>query len=355
MSRQIHRQWTLLKLLKDKDNAKSTSQLLTDVNKNLEDIDRVCIRTVQRDINALSVIFPIGEEEILGKENKHKNEREKIKSLWYWESNEKLWLPGLTNDEALALIMVKKNMEQLLPEDTVSHLSPYFEAAKEKLEAMKDVRPWSNKFRLIPAVQQLQPAKVGSDAAKIVRKALLNDTQIDIEYRNRADTKTLKDSVNPLALIQKGIELYLIYSLVGDDPELKFLPLQRIKKAKSSFFPKDGQKERHENFNVDDFLSTGALGFGATYPIKVGEELKLSAYFSDKTGQRLRETPLSEDQKLTEQADGRYLLTATIAFTAELLWWLLSYGANVEVLGPPELRALMKKNLQEAAGFYQED
>jgi len=47
---------------------------------------------------------------------------------------------------------------------------------------------------------------------------------------------------------------------------------------------------------------------------------------------------LSDDQTITEQPDGRMLVTATVQDTSELRWWLLGFGDGVEVLKPLKLR-----------------
>ena len=63
---------------------------------------------------------------------------------------------------------------------------------------------------------------------------------------------------------------------------------------------------------------------------------------------RLEETPLSEDM-LIKHKDEEYLLTATVADSWQLRWWLLSWGSAVEVLGPKQLR---EETVDEVRDMY---
>lgn len=54
--------------------------------------------------------------------------------------------------------------------------------------------------------------------------------------------------------------------------------------------------------------------------------------------QLLSETPLSEEQEITEIDTGVYLLRAVVKNTEQLRWWIRSFGSSVEVLEPLEMR-----------------
>ena len=63
-----------------------------------------------------------------------------------------------------------------------------------------------------------------------------------------------------------------------------------------------------------------------------GEPLRLVARFW---------TRLAADQVVEEADDDHFRLTATVNDTAQLRWWLLSFGSKVEVLEPVGLREEM--------------
>jgi predicted DNA-binding transcriptional regulator YafY len=320
MALQIDRHWRLLKLLPDHAWPKATEHIWRE----LQSDEVVSKRTVERDLAMLASIFPIGQTS------------EGRTNYWYWEAGAKIWLPGLTIDEALALHMVERNLVHLLPESTVKQLGQYFRAAKDRLDRMpKGVIPWTKKFRLIEAKQTLIPATVKADAARAIQDGLIRGHSVTIAYRERGGRKQHVAIVSPLAIVQRGVELYLVYLKLGEAAP-QFLPLQRVGSARPSM----ERYEVPEGFDIDHYIENGALGFGQTYPIPVGRSLKLDAIFDQKSGERLMETPLSPGQLLVPHEDG-FRLTAQVKFSAQLAWWLLSYGDCVEVLGPRELRTYM--------------
>jgi len=75
--------------------------------------------------------------------------------------------------------------------------------------------------------------------------------------------------------------------------------------------------------------------------------------FNAKAIEHLHETPLTKDQVLTPQDDGRLLLEGTITDTLELRWWLASFGSGAEVLKPDKLRQHFIKEAELLLERYQ--
>ena len=85
----------------------------------------------------------------------------------------------------------------------------------------------------------------------------------------------------------------------------------------------------------------------------MGEDIFLKARFSDPYDiQRLQEAPVSVDQKIHKQKDGLFELTATLADTFQLRWWLRGYGDEVEVLAPEALRQEFVEMTREFEKMY---
>jgi predicted DNA-binding transcriptional regulator YafY len=335
---QIKRQWIVLTAIPEaRSPAKSTEEL----HRILEELTgkKISKRTVERDLQALREDFDI-RCRVDGKTN-----------WWAWDDVPPMSLPGLTPEQALAFYMVEQNLKALLPEATLHSLSPFFRAAERKLDAMPaSVRSWKKKFRLIDSAQMLKPASLSADVVRTVRRALLDDKALQITYLDRSGKRESGATIYPLALTQRGVGLYLIYSNL-DEPASppKFIGMQRLQKAGPSL----KTPVEAVTFDLDAYLKDGHLGFGHTYSIPVGSTLDLVAVFSRKTAERLAETKLDEGQQLVPRDDGRTTLTAHVKFSGQFLWWLLSYGSSVEVLEPPELRELMAKTLKAAAAQYE--
>ena len=86
-----------------------------------------------------------------------------------------------------------------------------------------------------------------------------------------------------------------------------------------------------------------------------GERILLEALFDANAAVRVRETPMSADQTLDEQADGRVRLRASLPDTMQLRAWLRSFGEHVEVVSPPLLRASLAESARAMARRYAAD
>ncbi len=69
-------------------------------------------------------------------------------------------------------------------------------------------------------------------------------------------------------------------------------------------------------------------------------------------GRQLEETPLAPDQTVRWQADGRAVVTANVARSWQLRWWLLSALEASEVLEPASYRRQFADLLKVSAQRY---
>jgi predicted DNA-binding transcriptional regulator YafY len=133
---------------------------------------------------------------------------------------------------------------------------------------------------------------------------------------------------------------YLIATLnAHEDPIL--LLLHRLVDVR----PTDVPVTIPEGFNLDEYVDEELK-----FPL--GDDIKLKAIFSDTSDiERLRETPISEDQKITEKAGG-WLFQATVGNSYQLRWWLRGYGERVQVIGPTSLRQEYIEMVQSLSNLY---
>jgi predicted DNA-binding transcriptional regulator YafY len=291
-------------------------------------------RTIERDLLELSSTFPLALDD-----------REKPYG-WSWQRDAPSFdLPGIGNNEALAMIMVEQHLSNLLPATTIDVLKPYFKSAHQHLTATlkaHNVKTWLNKVRTVQANQTLLAPKIKADLQRTVTEALLNDKQLQITYRRRGESKLVKYRIHPLALIQRGGLIYL-YVRINDYEDIKIIALHRFESAEIL----DESTQYPDNFDIDQEIAKGRLDFGA------GETISLKAKFNAEAGEHLFETPLCLNQLIDVQADGCLLVSADVADTPQLLWWLLALGAGVEVLEPLSLRVKVADTLNNAARLYQ--
>ncbi|MCF8177118.1 MAG: WYL domain-containing protein [Sulfuritalea sp.] len=291
-------------------------------------------RSIQRDLNELSEVFPL-----------YCDDREKPFG-WSWQKDAASFdLPGLSVPEALTLAMAEQHLRDLLPAPMVDQLQPYFKAARKRLDVEPTPhrgRSWLDKVRSVPPTQPLFPPKIDAAAQHVISEALLYEKQVSIRYRKREEKTAVEYRIHPLALIQRGSMLYL-YCRIFDYEDPHTLAINRIQSAElledRSTYPKD--------FSIDRQVDLGIWGFGA------GEKIKVELIFQAGYGDHLFETPLSKDQLIEKLPDDELHVTATIANTPQLRWWILGFGEGVEVTSPTELRQSIAITAKEMLARYE--
>lgn len=138
-------------------------------------------------------------------------------------------------------------------------------------------------------------------------------------------------------------------------------PLQRILKANHTDNPIwrcENQTIRYKEIDVKRIENYYSHVIGFHVPTKYGEKFKeeldvrkivLKVNPSNQTMRRLKEYPLHKSQKYNEE-DGT--VTINVIENNELYSRLLSYGGNIEVLEPKEVRERMKEKMAEALTVY---
>jgi predicted DNA-binding transcriptional regulator YafY len=87
-----------------------------------------------------------------------------------------------------------------------------------------------------------------------------------------------------------------------------------------------------DGFDLDQSIQNGLLQFQRH---KITE---FEAIFDKNAAHHLLDTPLSMDQHITDIDDQHVRVTASIADTEQLKWWILGFGIKVKVLKPISLR-----------------
>jgi len=103
--------------------------------------------------------------------------------------------------------------------------------------------------------------------------------------------------------------IYLVCTLFDYDDVLQ-LVLHRMLEVDLL----DEPAKRPDGFSLAAYIQAHHFDYPA------GGEIALNVLFTPSAGQHLQETPLSANQKLTQHADGRLRLQATVADTQQLRW-----------------------------------
>jgi predicted DNA-binding transcriptional regulator YafY len=295
---------------------------------------KVTKRTVERDLKELAEVFPIAVDS-----------RDRPYG-WSWLRDASSFdLPGLTVPEALTLTLVEQHLRHHLPPLTVDALRPHFRSAARTLSAVDDSAPsraWLDKVRSVPPQQPLLPPHLDEECQRVVYLALMQDRQLKLHYRKRdAEAPTVYASVHPLAVVQRGGLVYLVCTFDHYE-DVRTIALHRVQLAEALYEP----ARRKAGFDIDAYIASGQFG------VIAGEPVALRAVFTRAAGEHLFETPLSADQVLTSDADGRLRLAAAVPNTRALVWWLLGFGDGVVIEEPACLREELAGIAQRMAAAY---
>jgi len=322
----LSRQWTMLRRIPKHPSWISTKKLHQYLENEGHDID---IRTTQRDLDRLSNEFPLYSEK-QGRAN-----------CWQWAKGAPaLEIPSMTSTPALVFHLVEQYLNPMLPRSTLALIKPYLDRATEVMKSTK-FHGWRKNVRMLNQGPRLIPPQVSTDVRDVVYTALLEKKRFEACYRPRASECPVDYTVNPLGLVIKDSISYLVCTL-WDYKDFKQLALHRIQSASLI----DTASVRVRGFDLDTYIYHGA---SFAYPLSSGQ-LKLKFRMKSGAAFHLYESKLSKDQAIKKLNDDFVQITATVADSSEIRWWLLGFGDQVEVLRPKSLReefAGIAKNLHD--------
>ena len=290
-------------------------------------------RSLQRDLNKLSGVFPLGSE-FRGRTQ-----------YWFWpDKSDLMQIPAMNANTAFAFRLASETMQSLLPPSVLRLLAPYFKHASDILQKTR-LRRWTEKTRIIHRGPELIAPVVKREVQEVIYEALLDDKQLEVNYKSKGEPQARRRLLNPLGLVVRGGIIYLVATAQGyTDP--RHYALHRMSSASLP----GRRADAIPNFDLTHYIREEQ---GFSYPLS-GKKIKLRALFSNGAEVHLTESKLSDEQKVTRKKDGRVLIEARVADTAELRWWLLGFGSNVEVVGPRGLRNEFVAVAREMGDIYKQ-
>ena len=245
----------------------------------------------------------------------------------------------VTEGELLALLVARKALEQY--RGTPFHRQ--LEASFDKLTGgLKDRITFSPAAEL----QSVSFKNVGLGKADLavfnsLSSAVLRQYEAEFDYRKPGETKTRRRRVRPYHLALRENLWYLI----AFDPErdaLRTFALPRISHATTLAT----RFVRPPDFSPEEFFATalGVLGGAGDYQVVI----RFAAAVAD----RVREREWHESQELRDLPDGGLELTLRLGALPEIESWVLTWGADAEVLQPPELRGRIGRTATQLAARY---
>lgn len=322
------RYWTILKLLPRFPNGISLNQLKIRLEHQQFSVG---IRTLERDVQTLRELFPQ-----IGIVEKGRP------PLWGWcQAVPQLHIFNLSQDEALSFKLIETYLKPILPNSTLNSLTPYLAAADQLLRHAERPQKWLSKVRVLPAQLNFVPPHIDPEVQRIVYDALLDEKCLEIQYKKPDSAEIKTWQIEPVALIQRGQILYILGSIYPYF-DIVHLGLHRIQQAQ-----KLDRNVQNVQFDLDHYLAKNGFNFAQTT-----EQEAIHLRFYERAGRYLKDTPLSVDQVILECDAQTFEVKATVWINEPFRWWILGFGANVEVLSPPWFRQQIANQLQIACLRY---
>ena len=324
----LKRQWLLLNRMprRGRKGTKSFQEALREMG-----LD-VSLRTIQRDLKELSRQFPLVSDE------------ERI-SGWKWSEDAAVFdVPGMDPHAALAFKMIDLHLKDMLPTGCLDFLKPYSKRAGKVLGQLEThgLARWPKKIARISRHLSLDSPGIDHRILSAVYDALLLEKQLEISYCSRTENETREGVIHPLGLVFVDNIAYLVCTF-WEYQDVRQIALHRIETARLL----DDLSQKLRDFKLKEYIAAGNFDF----PQSAGT-IQLQCLFDAHVARHLEESPLNSTQMLTKQEDGRILLSAEIEDTAQLRWWLLGFGEQVEVIAPKGLRVQIGQSLREAVARY---
>ena len=309
----LFRYLTMLQLIPRSPGRISTPVLLEKLRERGFQVD---MRSLQRDLrDRLALHFPL----ICDDSSKPYR--------WFFDRDFHCNLPALDVPSALTLVLGEEYLKGLLPPVVVGQLAPQFRDARQLLDGLEanGLSQWAKRVRAIPNGKTLIPAPLDEDTWQVVSEALLSHRAVDVTYRSRSADERKQLTLHPQGMVSRHSVTYLL-ATVNDYDDIRQFALHRIELVSLS----KAKWREAEGFCIDDYIASGAFGY-----LLSKEPVLLRARIQPQVAWLLSETPLSNEQSLTQLADTDWqLLEARVPDDQQTLWWLKALGASVEVLEP---------------------
>jgi len=285
-------------------------------------------RSLQRDLEKLSAWFPLTCD---------KTEKP---YRWHYVAGYASDLPAMDTAEALVLVMAEQGLAEKLPPLALGHIRHRFDRARQHLESLQanGLSHWSKRVSSITEGKALIAPEVSAGVWEAVSDALLNQRAIDVDYLSRYQGELKHYTVHPQGMVTRGSTNYVL-ATIGQHDDIRQLALHRFQTARAS----SEEYRARPDFNVQDYINEGNFGL----PV-AADPVKLVAQVNGHVAWKLRETPVSADQTLSEpDQDGWIELRATVPNDQQTLWWTLGFGAGFHILQPTEWRDHRARQAEE--------
>lgn len=251
-------------------------------------------------------------------------------------------LPGLffNESELFALLASEQILESVQPGILAPKLGPLKSRVRQLLAESGHA---ADTVAERVEVHRFAPRRSDPDLFGEVAAAVLEGRVLDLAYHGRRRDRETRRRVHCARLVHYRANWYLL-AWCEQARGLRLFALERIRSTDNPGLAADVRVHARE---LNSFV-------GASFGIFSGEAQHWAKIrFTPEMARWVAEENWHSDQLGYWVDDGRFELQVPYSDPTELLMEVLKYGAEAEVIGPPELRERVRKRLEQALRQYE--
>jgi len=202
----------------------------------------------------------------------------------------------------------------------------------DKLEKVKSLLVANKKF--------VKDYAEKDEIIDIITSTIMQQKTCIVEYHSFSYDEVKKFNIDPLTFFEwnGGLYLFVRVTKYGD---IRVLAVERI----ISLTATNDVYKYPDDFDPDSLLEAA---FGLVYDDPITVKIK----FVVDQARYVQERCWAKNQKFEKQKDGSIILSMTTSGWFEVKKWLLSYGADAELLEPADKRKELKEEAKQLANLY---
>ncbi|MDI3534163.1 MAG: hypothetical protein PWQ82_528 [Thermosediminibacterales bacterium] len=326
-SKQIERQLFILSLLGWKKDGYTANELHKRL---LNEGIVVSQKTIRRDLDTLSILnFPIYEEET-------------EKGLCFKLNKIEISRFQFTIEELISLYFLKEILSPVsnlpITKNAYNFISQIItNLPKINQKFIDDVKDFFKvDFRLLDPTTE-----ISSEVLKALETAINERKVIKMKYYSFSSDTLLWREVEPYCIAFKNQNFYLT-GFCRKNHEIRDFRISRIKDL----------KVKDETFVIDDGFSYRDYIKDSWEILKSQKIYHVKLKFSPGKARFIKEYYRTKAHKIEELSDGSIIFERRVAGLEEISSWVLSFGGEVEVIEPVELKEKIIKEAEKMAEIY---
>lgn len=251
-------------------------------------------------------------------------------------------LAAVTSNRIAALIGVLEFTKTVSGSILHDELNILFREGFSKV-SKKQLRKLRNKFSLVTKGQSI--AADTQDELDAIYDGLLTEKNLEAELFLKGEWK--QKTVSPLSLVLFNGGLYLLARIVSDEKKEKIysislMNIKKVRKTNASFrYP--------ESFNVNEYFQES---FGLMAKGEVLQKVKLKFKNENSIINYLQSRRWGIAENKISIEEDFVLLEFQTASLSEAKSWIMGFGHKAEVLGPPQLRQQVTREIEDLHSRY---